>query len=183
MDTYLTSAIKQFEYYKGLGDRVIARLSFDALVNEIAVDSNSVAIIVKHLSGNMLSRWTNFLTEDGEKSWRNRDLEFENMFASKADIKAYWEEGWNCLFSALNALSSDDLNTIIFIRNEGHSVVEAINRQLCHYAYHVGQMVFLGKLILGKDWETLSIAKGNSTDYNSKKFKDSKGIRHFTDNL
>lgn len=126
-------------------------------------DSNSIAILVKHIAGNMRSRWTNFLTEDGEKTWRNRDDEFISDFDSKEGIIAVWESGWFCLFEAIKPLKKEDLERTIYIRNGGHSVIEAINRQLGHYAYHIGQIVFLGKLLKGSDWKSLSIIKGNSS--------------------
>ncbi|WP_296316834.1 DinB family protein [Winogradskyella sp. UBA3174] len=183
MKSYLDSSIKQFEYYKSLGDKTISQLSFEELKKEFAEDSNSVSIIVKHIVGNMLSRWTNFLTEDGEKEWRKRDEEFEDTFRSKEDLIEAWNKGWNCLFEALNPLSIDDLEQVIFIRNQGHTVTETINRQMMHYAYHIGQIVFLGKLVKGKDWQSLSIAKGNSKNYNKDKFSKAKGLRHFTEDL
>ena len=181
--SYLTSAIKQFEYYKSLGDKTINELSFEELKKEFAKDSNSIAIIVKHLTGNMLSRWTNFLTEDGEKEWRKRDEEFINDFNSKDDLLAAWEQGWHCLFKAIKPLSKNKLEEIIYIRNQGHSVTEAINRQMMHYAYHIGQIVFLGKLIKGEKWQSLSIAKGQSKTYNKSKFKEVKSRKHFTDDI
>ena len=183
MQSYLPSIIKQFEYHKSLGDKTIAQLSFEDLQNEVAKDTNSVAIIVKHLVGNMLSRWTNFLTEDGEKEWRARDHEFENTFTSKVELIDAWEKGWDCLFKALKPLSENDLERIIYIRNEGHTVTEAIHRQMMHYGYHVGQIVFLGKLIKGNDWQSLSIPKGQSKVYNKAKFEMEKSRKHFTDDL
>jgi len=181
--SYLTSALKQFEYYKSLGDKTIAQLSFEELIKEFEEDSNSVAIIVKHIAGNMLSRWTHFLTEDGEKTWRKRDEEFEDTFTSKEELIDAWTKGWNCLFEAITPLNINDLDRIIYIRNQGHTVTEAINRQMMHYAYHVGQIVFLGKLIKGGDWQPLSIPKGQSKSYNKNKFEKDKGRRHFTDDL
>ena len=146
-------------------------------------DSNSVATIVKHLSGNMLSRWTDFMTTDGEKESRNRDQEFECDFNTKIELLTVWNNGWDCLFDAINPLTIDDLNTEIYIRNMGHSVTEAINRQLAHYSYHVGQIVFLGKMIQSSNWESLSIPKGKSTNYNKDKFSKPKRKAHFTDDL
>ncbi|MGN6647223.1 MAG: DUF1572 domain-containing protein [Cytophaga sp.] len=178
---YLESARKQFEYYKLLGDKTFAQLSDEQLYWQYNADSNSVAIIVKHLWGNMLSRWTDFLTTDGEKEWRNRDAEFETENKSRAALLAKWNEGWNCLFNALNQLSEEDLEKIIYIRNQGHTVMEAINRQLAHYPYHVGQIVFLGKMLCGEKWQSLSIPKGNSATYNAEKFSQEKGRQHFTD--
>lgn len=184
MDTsYLTSVKKQFEYYKSLGDKTFIQLTEEHFFWLPNNDDNSIAIIVKHIAGNMLSRWTNFLTEDGEKEWRNRDDEFINSFTTKEDVIAYWETGWKCLFNALNSINQENFNTIIYIRNQGHSITEAINRQLCHYSYHIGQIVFLGRLLLGKEWESLSIAKNASEDYNDNKFSKEKSRTHFTDDL
>ncbi|MFC4721850.1 DUF1572 family protein [Geojedonia litorea] len=180
--SYLQSVIKQFQYYKSLADKTIAQLNFEELQKEFAPDSNSISIIVKHMTGNMLSRWTNFLTEDGEKPWRHRDTEFEDTYTSKEELSAAWENGWNCVFKALETLKHEDLERIVYIRNQGHTVTEAINRQLAHYSYHVGQIVFLGKLIKGSDWQSLSIPKGQSESYNRDKFSEEKGRRHFTDN-
>lgn len=179
--TYLESIRKQFEYYKMLGDKTIDQLPDDKLFWQYNDESNSIAIIVKHLYGNMLSRWTDFLTTDGEKEWRNRDAEFENNINSKETLIEMWVEGWKCLFNTLNLLKADDLNRIIYIRNEGHTVLEAINRQLAHYPYHVGQMVFIGKMICNEKWISLSIPKGNSSSYNKEKFSKEKHKQHFTD--
>ncbi len=181
--SYLSSAIKQFEYYKSLGDKTINELSFEELKKEFATDSNSIAIIVKHLVGNMQSRWTNFLTEDGEKEWRKRDEEFIDDFNSKDELLAAWQQGWEYLFKAIKPLTKNNLEQIIYIRNQGHSATEAINRQMMHYAYHIGQIVFIGKLIKGKNWQSLSIAKGQSKTYNKSKFKEDKSRKHFTDDI
>lgn len=183
MTSYLPSVLKQFEYHKSLGDKTMEQLSFEELKKKLVEDSNSIAIIVKHIVGNMLSRWTHFLTEDGEKEWRKRDEEFEDTFASKSELLDAWNKGWNGLFDALTPLTEEDLERIIYIRNQGHTVSEAINRQMMHYAYHVGQIVFLGKLIKCNDWESLSIAKGKSKAYNKDKFEKDKRRRHFTDDL
>ncbi|MFM7233873.1 MAG: DUF1572 family protein, partial [Flavobacteriales bacterium] len=144
-------------------------------------DSNSIATIVKHLSGNMVSRWTDFLTSDGEKESRNRDAEFENDIRTREELISKWNEGWNCLFNALHALTAEDLDKIIYIRNQGHTVTEAIGRQLAHYPYHIGQIVFLGKMLTENGWTSLSIPKGNSTSYNKEKFSKPKQQGHFTD--
>ncbi len=180
MDNYLESVKKQFNYYKQLGEKAMAQVPDDQLHWQHNVDSNGIAIMVKHLWGNMMSRWTNFLTEDGEKEWRERDAEFENDLPTRKEILDKWEAGWKCLFDAIDPLNADDLQKIIYIRNEGHTVMEAINRQLCHYTYHVGQIVFLAKM-LAEQWESLSIPRGASTAYNAKKFSEDKGTRHFTD--
>lgn len=180
-DDYLLSVSKQFEYYKMLGDKTISQLSEDQLFWQYNSESNSVAIIVKHLWGNMLSRWTDFLTSDGEKEWRKRDAEFENDIKTKDELLNKWNEGWKCLFDAINPLHEEDLEKIIYIRNQGHTVVEAINRQLAHYSYHVGQIVFQGKMIAGENWTSLSIPKGDSKKFNENKFSKPKSKQHFTD--
>lgn len=180
---FLESAKKQFAYYRHLGNQTIERLKDDQLVWQPNAQSNSIATIVKHLWGNMMSRWTDFLHSDGEKEWRQRDAEFETQDLDKVAILQLWNEGWNCLENALNALDDNDLERIIYIRNEGHTVLEAINRQLSHYPYHVGQMVFLGKMILGNDWQSLSIPKGNSQLFNAEKFSKEPNKTHFTDDV
>ncbi len=181
MESYLESIKKQFRYYKSLGDKTFEQLSFEQLQYEFAEDSNSISIIAKHMVGNMLSRWTNFLTEDGEKEWRQRDDEFTDSYTTKDELIAFWNKGWDCLFNAINPLKNEDLEHIIYIRNQGHSVIEAINRQLMHYAYHIGQIVMLGKMHKGSQWHTLSIAKGQSAVYNKDKFRKDKTRKHFTD--
>jgi len=178
---YIDSVKKQFEYYKWLGEQTIHQLPENALFEQINPDSNSVAIIVKHLSGNMLSRWTDFLTSDGEKDWRERETEFRNDIQSKAQLMEIWDNGWACLQKALEELGAEDLGKEIFIRNQGHTVVQAINRQLAHYPYHIGQIVFIGKMALGESWKSLSIPRGNSQAYNSEKFSKPKRTEHFTD--
>ncbi|MCE7063781.1 DUF1572 domain-containing protein [Dyadobacter sp. CY326] len=178
---YLESARKQFEYYKMLGDKTFDQLSDEQLFWQFNEESNSIAVIVKHLWGNMLSRWTDFLNSDGEKEWRDRDGEFENDMNDRAALLTKWNEGWNCLFEALHALDEQDLDKVIYIRNQGHSVMEAINRQLAHYPYHVGQIVFIGKMALNVQWKSLSIPRGNSEQYNAEKFSKPKSNQHFTD--
>ncbi|KIC01503.1 hypothetical protein OA88_14005 [Flavobacterium sp. JRM] len=180
-EAYLESVKKQFLYYKTLGEKAIAQLNPEQLLVTINEDTNSIATIVKHLSGNMLSRWTNFLTTDGEKEWRNRDEEFENDFQSKEEIMTAWEKGWKCLFDAINDLQANQLSDIIYIRNEGHTVIEAINRQLAHYPYHIGQIVFYAKQLKNSSWESLSIPRKESKNYNAGKFAKEKEIKNFTD--
>lgn len=187
-ESFLISAQKQFLYYKTLGEKAIHQLEPEQLFFVANEDTNSISVIVNHLYGNMLSRWTDFLTSDGEKEWRNRDSEFEddsstllNVIEKKEKLLEKWNEGWNCLFNALVSLTPDHLSHIIYIRNEGQTVVEAINRQLCHYAYHVGQMVFYAKLIKKTAWESLSIPKNKSAAYNADKFAQTKSIKNFTD--
>jgi len=183
MNSYITSVKKQFVYYKSLGDKTFNQLSEEDFFWQYNDASNSVAILVKHIAGNMLSRWTHFFTEDGEKDWRHRDDEFNQSFATKKEVITYWEKGWNCLFTTINSLKEEDLECIIYIRNQGHTVVEAINRQLSHYPYHIGQMVFLAKMLTNNNWQTLSIAKGNSKTYNADKFSKEKSTKHFTDDV
>jgi len=176
---YLESIHQLFRYYKSLGEKAMDQLSEAELSYQPEPESNSMDIIVKHLHGNMLSRWTDFLTSDGEKPWRNRDSEFEGNLNTKAQVMNAWEEGWACLFNAIGALQPEDLHRIVYIRNEGHTVLEAINRQLAHYSYHAGQMVFLAKQVRGRGWQSLSIPKGQSQDFNREKFDQDKGRRHF----
>ncbi len=178
---FLNSAIKQFQYYKTLAEKTINQLSDEDLFFQYNESSNSIAIIINHLWGNMLSRWTDFLTSDGEKEWRNRDLEFENEISNKEELLQKWNQAWDCLFNALNSLNDEDLAKIIYIRNQGHTILEAINRQLAHYPYHIGQIVFIGKMINNEKWSSLSIPKGKSKEYNSDKFSKDKEIKHFTD--
>ena len=177
---YLDSAIKQFEYYKMLGDETFTQIADDKLFWQFNDESNSIATIVKHLAGNMLSRWTDFLTTDGEKEWRNRDAEFDNDIATKQDMLDKWEQGWKVFLDTLHSLKEEDLEKIVYIRNQGHTALEAINRQLAHYPYHIGQIVFIGKMAAGQ-WSSLSIPKGNSQSYNADKFAQEKKPGHFTD--
>jgi len=163
---YLASVKKHFNHYKSLGDKTLEQLDEKNLFWQYNDQSNSIAVIVQHLWGNMLSRWTNFLTEDGEKEWRERDAEFEKVIKTKEELITKWEAGWDCLFSALDSLNSEDLDKTIYIRNEPIIVIDAINRQLAHYSYHVGQIVYLGKMQLNEQWVSLSIPKGNSKEFN-----------------
>lgn len=182
-NSYLESVQKQFLYYKMLGEKAMEQLEPEQLFISVNDDTNSIAIIVKHLSGNMLSRWTDFLTTDGEKEWRNRDAEFDSYFLEndKAELMKLWNRGWDCLFNAINSLTAEQLETIIYIRNEGHTVVEAINRQLAHYPYHIGQIVFYAKMLKKEEWNSLSIPKNKSNSYNTEKFSKDKSIKNFTD--
>ena len=182
-EVYLQSVKKQFEYYQSVGDKTFLQLDDEDLFWQFNEDSNSIAIIVNHLWGNMLSRWTNFLTEDGEKEWRNRDLEFESVIKTRDELMEKWETGWHCLYTALNSLDESNFNTKVFIRNQEHSIIEAINRQLAHYAYHVGQIAFLGKMIKGNEWSSLTIPKGQSKIFNQDKFSKGKHAGHFSDDL
>ena len=164
---YLTGIKKLFAQYKSLGDKAIEQLHEEKLLFwQYNDQSNSIAIIIQHLWGNMLSRWTNFLTEDGEKEWRERDAEFEKTIVTKEELIIKWDAGWDCLFAALNSLSDEDLDKTVYLRQEPLNVVDAINRQLAHYSYHVGQIVYLGKMQLKEDWVSLSIAKKESEQLN-----------------
>ena len=178
---FLETTKKQFEYYKMLGEKTFEQLNDEQMLYKYNEESNSIATIVKHLHGNMMSRWTDFLTSDGEKEWRQRDGEFENDLLTKADVLKAWNEGWQCLFAAINPLNEADLSTTVYIRNQGHSVEEAIIRQLAHYPYHVGQIVFIGKMLIDNNWKSLSIPKNKSGAYNSEKFSQPKQKAHFTD--
>ena len=184
-EDFLRSANRQFLYYKTLGEKAIEQLESEQLFVSLNDDTNSIATIVKHLHGNMLSRWTDFLTTDGEKESRNRDGEFDESIdkaqLTKEAVLKLWNEGWDCLFKALNDLKPEQLSDIIYIRNEGHTALEAINRQLAHYPYHVGQMVFYAKILKKSVWTSLSIPKNKSNDYNANKFSKDKSKKHFTD--
>ncbi len=179
----LKSIVKQFEYYQSVGEKTFGQLDDKDLFWQYNEQSNSIAIIVNHLWGNMLSRWTDFLTADGEKEWRNRDLEFENVIKTREELIAKWNEGWECLFSALNSINEDDFDTKIYIRNQAHSVMEAVNRQLAHYAYHIGQIVYIGRMLKADEWKCLTIPKGKSEQFNQEKFRKGKHLGHFSDDL
>ena len=163
---FLSSYIKRISYYKELADKTFEQLNeadFHFQPNEV---SNSIAIIIQHMAGNMISRFTNFLTEDGEKEWRNRDTEFEEQQLSREELLQKWEDGWACVLNAINDLTEDDLLKTITIRTEELTVMDALNRQMAHYPYHVGQIVFIGRMIKNKEWLSLSIPKGASDAYN-----------------
>lgn len=164
-ENYISIIKKRFQSVKDLGNKTIQRLSADELNWAYNEESNSVAVIIRHMSGNMVSRWTDFLTADGEKSYRNRDEEFSPAVASKEELLKIWESGWQVLFSALGSLNEQDLLKNIYIRGESHLVIDAIERQMAHYAYHVGQIVYIGKLLKNDQWESLSIPRGKSEEY------------------
>ncbi|MGO3182591.1 MAG: DUF1572 family protein [Aequorivita sp.] len=182
-EEYLQSVRKQFEYYKSLGEKTFDQLDDAHLFWQFNDASNSIAIIVNHLWGNMKSRWTDFLTSDGEKEWRERELEFESVIQSREELLTKWNEGWECLFNALSTVNTENFNTEIFIRNQAHSIVEAVNRQFAHYSYHVGQIVYIGRMLKRDSWKSLSITKGESVDFNKTKFSKGKHGGHFTDDL
>lgn len=164
-EEFLDQAIKVFQSQKDLADKAIAQLSDNELFFQPDEESNSIAIIMKHLAGNMLSRWTNFFTTDGEKPWRDRDAEFIITNRDAAALKEHWENGWLCLFNTLVPMTQSDLMEIVTIRGEPQTAIQAIIRQISHYGYHVGQLVYLARHIKGKDWQTLSIPKGKSAEY------------------
>jgi hypothetical protein len=164
---FLQTATRRLKYYKDLGDKTFVQLTDEQLHFRPNEASNSIAMIVQHMSGNMLSRWTNFLTEDGEKPWRQRDEEFEVHQFSREQVMDLWEKGWSCFFEALASLTEEDLMKTVYIRQEPLTVVDAINRQLAHYPYHVGQLLFIGKIVRDIEWRSLSIPKGRSQQYNS----------------
>ncbi|GIN95999.1 hypothetical protein J6TS1_18690 [Siminovitchia terrae] len=168
---YLKVVLDRFKSVKDLGDKTINQLSEDDIHWHLNEASNSVAVIANHLGGNMVSRWSDFLVSDGEKSYRNRDQEFEDDTSSKQEMIAVWEKGWNTLFATLNSLEDQDLLKSVYIRGESHTVLEAIERQMAHYAYHIGQIVYIGKQIKGENWESLSIPKGKSKEYLQQKLK------------
>lgn len=179
-NSYLLSCVQQFKYYQLLANKTIEFLSEDDLFYTPNDESNSIAIIMQHMAGNMLSRFTNFFTEDGEKEWRNRDVEFEVQFNTLRELLDYWQKGWLCFFNTIDNLQETDLEKVVYIRNQGHTVIEAINRQLAHYAYHIGQIVYIGKLIKNSGWESLSIPKNKSQKYNELKFSKPQHREHFT---
>ena len=161
-------SLSLFRFYKKMTEKAIEQVSDEELFATLDEEMNSIAVIVKHMAGNMRSRWTNFLISDGEKPDRNRDQEFEGPPATREALLKLWEEGWTCLFSALEPLSDADLQRTVTIRGEPHSVVQAIHRQLAHYPYHCGQIVFLAKHFRGREWKSLSIPRGKSTSFNER---------------
>ena len=166
--SYLEDALAIFRQYKMLAERAMVQVADDQLFAALDEESNSIAIIVKHLTGNMRSRWVDFLTSDGEKPTRNRDGEFVDPAETREALLRDWEEGWACVFSALEPLTDADLTRTVTIRGEAHSVMQAINRQVAHYSMHAGQIVLLAKHFAGEKWQTLSVPRNRSADYNRK---------------
>ena len=165
-EEYLSTVIARVKYYKKLGEQTFQQLDEKDFHWMPTSESNSIAVIIQHVAGNMLSRWTNFLTEDGEKEWRQRDNEFETHQYSRQQLIEIWEKGWKCFLDTLGSLKEEDLLKTIYIRKEGLTVVDAINRQLAHYPYHVGQIVYIGRMIKNENWKNLSIPKNSSRQYN-----------------
>ena len=186
--SYISSCEKQFTYYKQLAEKATAQLTDEMFfstsnTHNISEEHNSIAVLYKHISGNMKSRWTDFYTTDGEKEWRDRDNEFIDENWTREQVVNYWEDSWKLLFSVINDLDEEKLERTIYIRNMGHTVVEALNRQMMHYAYHIGQIVLLSKQWRGDEWTSLSIPRNSSRDYNESKFSKPKRDEHFTDDL
>ena len=164
--SYLEDALAMFRQYKILAERAMAQVTEDQLYIALDSEMNSIALVVKHMAGNMRSRWTDFLTSDGEKPDRNRDTEFVDPPPTREALMAVWSAGWDCVFKAVEPLTGADLGRTVTIRGEAHSVMQAINRQLAHYAFHCGQIVFLAKHLRHEDWKSLSIPRNKSADFN-----------------
>jgi uncharacterized damage-inducible protein DinB len=164
--SYLEDSLTLFRYYKNLGERAIAQVTDEQLLAALDSEMNSIAVLVKHMAGNMRSRWTDFLESDGEKPDRRRDAEFIDPPSTREALLAVWEQGWDCLFKALEPLSEEDLRRTVTIRGEAHSVMQAINRQVAHYSYHCGQIVLLAKHLNHGSWRSLSVPRGQSEQFN-----------------
>ncbi len=178
---FLTTSTKLFRYYKQLADQSMSVLQDAELHTRPSNMSNNIAILVKHMAGNMRSRFTDFLSTDGEKPWRDREGEFVDSYNSRAELEADWESGWTCLFAALSTLQEAQLGQTVYIRNEGHTALEAISRQLAHYSYHVGQIVYIAKAVKDTGWVSLSIPPGGTAAFNKKKFDGGPRDKFFTD--
>ena len=165
---YIGNALEEFRGMKALADKAVAQVSDEEFFRIIDLESNSIAVIMKHMAGNMRSRWTDFLNSDGEKPDRHRDTEFELDKEDRRAIEERWEEGWRLVFGAIEPLAGEDLMRTVTIRGEPHSIVEAVNRQLSHYGEHVGQIIFLAKHLKSSAWKTLSIPRGQSNAFNKK---------------
>jgi hypothetical protein len=165
---YLEEALRSFRSYKKLAEKAFAQIDDREFFAALDEESNSIAVIIKHMSGNMFSRWTDFLTTDGEKPTRHRDMEFViTPEVTRGDLLERWESGWQCVFDAIKPLQPDDLSRVVFIRGEEHTVLQAINRQQTHYAMHIGQIIYLAKHFKSAEWQSLSIPRNRSADYNS----------------
>jgi len=166
-DSYLKDSVSLFQYYKRLGENALAQCPDNGLFATLDEENNSIAIVVKHMAGNMLSRWTDLLNSDGEKPSRNRDAEFEEPPKTRAEVLDLWDAGWKCMFTALEGLNDASMTQTVKIRGEEHSVMQAINRQVAHYSYHVGQIVMLAKHFAEPNWKTLTIPKKKSGEFNA----------------
>lgn len=168
VQNYHEDAVKALRAYKKLAEKAVAQLKEEEFFVTLDDEANSVAVVMKHMAGNMFSRWTDFLTSDGEKPNRNRDMEFViEPQTTKDDVLAYWERGWQCVFDAVEPLRPEDFDKTVMIRGEKHTIVQAINRQLMHYAYHIGQIVFLAKHFRSAEWKSLSIPRNKSAEFNA----------------
>ena len=180
IENYLKDALASFRNYKKMAEKAMAQVSDEEFFRALDAEANSIAVIVKHIAGNQISRWTDFLTSDGEKDFRNRDTEFEMIGDTRESLMEFWETGWQMLFSAIEPLKAEDFSRFVTIRGEPHTIVEAINRQLTHYAYHIGQITFLAKHFRSSDWKTLSVPRNKSAEFNKflseKKFKVKKKL-------
>lgn len=165
-NSYLADSLSLFRHYQNLAERAMAQVSDEKLFEALGVESNSIAVIVKHMAGNMRSRWTDFLATDGEKPDRHRDTEFEDPPKTRAELMTMWNAGWTCVYSALEPLTDADVTRTVTIRGEAHSVMQAINRQVGHYAYHVGQIVFVAKHLGSAEWKSLSVPRRGSAEFN-----------------
>lgn len=166
LENYLKDSVASFRNYKKMAEKAMAQISDEEFFKTIDAESNSIAVIVKHIAGNQKSRWSDFLSSDGEKDFRNRDTEFEMIGDTRESLMEFWESGWNTLFAAIESLTAEDFSKFVSIRGEPHTIVEAINRQLTHYAYHIGQIAFLAKHFRSTAWKTLSVPRGQSADFN-----------------
>lgn len=171
-EAFLGSVLSEFRDYKALGDKTFDQLEEKDFHYQPNEECNSIATLIRHMHGNMLSRWTNFLTEDGEKEWRMRDDEFEIHTVNKDALLKLWEEGWQLVFNTIGALKNEDLLSTVYIRDRPITVVAAINRQLTHYSSHIGQIILLGKILKGKNWQTLSVPRGKSVVHHSSRVKN-----------
>jgi hypothetical protein len=166
--SYLDDSLSLFRHYKKLAETSMAQVTDEQLFTVLDPEMNSIALIVKHMAGNMRSRWTDFLNSDGEKADRNRDSEFEEPPSSREEMMQLWESGWNCVFAALAPLSSEDMSRTVYIRGEAHSVMQAVHRQIAHYSYHCGQIVFLAKHFQYRQWKSPTVPRGQSENFNKK---------------
>jgi uncharacterized damage-inducible protein DinB len=166
IQNYRDDAVKSFRTYKTMGEKAMDQVSDDEFFTAIDAEANSIGVIVKHVAGNLVSRWTDFLTSDGEKPDRDRDSEFEMIADTRASLMEFWERGWSTLFAAIEPLTPADFSRTVTIRTEPHTIAEALNRQMTHYAYHIGQIVLLAKHFRGADWNTLSVPKNRSAEFN-----------------
>ena len=183
MEKSLQGIHRLYRYNKQLTEKSVNQLENMQVHEYVLGSDHSIAVLMKHMSGCLTSLWTNFRTEDGEKPWRKRENEFIDDFDSHSDLIAHWEKGWRILFEAVESISDNELDDIIYIRNEGHTIQEALERSLSHMAYHTGQIVLLAKLLKGEEWSSLSIPKGKTEEYNRKLFESEKSIGFYKDRL